>query len=118
MAALPSYVDILVDDWGEEPDPSVERAEMERGPPTEALVNSKVLVEVQATLLFGSKADALAFEAWYYDTIKRIGWFDVVHPLSGATVSMRFKAGNIGRIAARTRAFNTFQRSTVMEYLR
>jgi hypothetical protein len=118
MAALPNYVDVLVDGWGEEPDPSVERSEMERGPAAEAIINSRVQVELQATLAFRSKADALAFETWYYDTIKRVGWFDVVHPVSGVVTSMHFKAGNIGRLVARSRAFNTFQRNVVLEYMR
>lgn len=118
MAALPSYVDLLADDFGLEPDPSVDRIEMERGPPKQAVRNSQVLVAMSVTLLFKSKADAVSFEAWWMDTIGRVGAFDIAHPLTGATVSVSFKGGAIGQLKPRSRAFNAFQRSAVLEYLR
>lgn len=117
MATLPDYVEVAVDGWGEEPDPAVERTEMERGPAKETVLNSVLVNETTATLLFKSKADALSFRTWWNDTIGRIGWFDMTHPISGETISAHFKGGAIGRVTPRNRAFTTFQRTVTLEWL-
>lgn len=118
MAAFPSYVKVLFAGYGEEFDPAVERTEMERGVPTQRVINSGVLVEVHATLLFSRTTDIASFETWYHGTIKRIGWFDLVHPRTGATVVARFKGGDIGRLVPRNPQFSRATRAVVMEYLR
>lgn len=118
MATFPAYVGILFAGYGEEADPAVERTEMERGVPVQRLLNSGVMVDVAATLLFSSSADITAFEDWYYDTISRIGWFDMPHPRTGATVTARFKGGSIGRLVPRNPQFNRATRAVVLEYLR
>lgn len=118
MASLPAYVHVLFAGYGEEFDPSVERAEMERGVPKQRLLNSGVLMQVNATLLFSTAADIAAFEAWYFDTLKRIGWFDMTHPRTGAAISARFRGGNIGTLTPRNPQFSRATRSVVVEYLR
>lgn len=118
MATLPSYVTILFDGFGEEFDPSVLRIEMERGVPKQRVINTHVMQEVAARLLFKSKADAASFEAWYFDTIERIGWFDFVHPRTGVTVSGRFKEGRIGQLIPLVPDFSWSARDVVLEYLR
>ena len=118
MATLPSYVQILFAGYGEDFVPSVERTEMERGVPKQRLLNSGVLMQVHATLLFSSPADMAAFETWYFDTIERIGWFDMPHPRTGATISARFQGGKIGRLVPRNPQFNRATRDLVLEYLR
>jgi hypothetical protein len=118
MAALPSYVRILFAGYGEEFDPSVERTEMERGVPKQRVINSQVMQELHATLLFSSTADAGSFETWYFDTIKRVGFFDFVHPRTGATHSGRFKDASIGRLEPRNARYSRATRAVVIEYLR
>lgn len=118
MAALPGYVEILFSGYGEEFDPSVERTEMERGLPKQRIGNSQVLQRLECTLLFGSKADAAAFETWYFDTIGRIGSFTLDHPRTGASITARLEGGRIGKLVPRNAAFTTSQRAVVFEYLR
>lgn len=118
MASLPSYVELLVDGFGHEPDPGVQSVEMERGPTVSAVVNSQVRVELSLTLAFKSKADVVAFETWWLETIERVGAFDMTHPLTGATISANFKGGAIGKIVPRNRAATTYQCATTVEYMR
>lgn len=118
MAALPSYVTLLFPDFGEEFDPSVLRTEMERGVPKQRVINTHVMQEVDARLLFKSQADAAAFETWYFTEIKRIGFFDFVHPRTGATHSARFKEGRIGRLMPLVPDFSWTVRDVTLEYLR
>ena len=118
MATLPSYVTILFDGFTEDFDPSVLRTEMDRGIPKQRVINSKVLAEINGQLLFKSKADAANFETWYFDTIKRIGWFDMKHPHTGVTISARFKGGNIGRLVPISPDFSWCTREVTFEYLR
>lgn len=117
MASLPDYVIYQLAGYSESFDPSVERTEMERGVPKERRINSRVLMKVNATFIFKSLADANAFEDWYFDTIKRIGWFTVTNPRVGMK-SMRFEGGNIGDLIPLAPDFSTCVRQVVMEYLR
>lgn len=119
MATLPGYARILFAGYGEEFDPAVERTEMERGVPKQRLLNTGVMVEVSASLAFESAADADAFETWYFDEIKRIEFFQMNHPRTGATISARFKGGKIGTLAPRSPRMNRFTRTgVIVEYLR
>lgn len=117
MAAFPSYACIQFSDYSESFDPSVERTEMERGMPKQRRINSRVLVTVNALIIFKTKADSIAFESWYFDTIGRIGFFDVTHPRYGLK-SMRFQSGNIGDLVPLTSDFSVSQRVVTLEYLR
>ena len=118
MAQFPSYVKIRFAGYAEEFDPSVERVEMERGVPKMRLVNSQVMQDLMATLQFNSAAEAAAFEAWYFDDIKRIGWFTMEHPRTKATITARFKNGGIGRLVPLMTQFKFSVRDVVLEYLR
>ncbi|WP_313171474.1 hypothetical protein [Stenotrophomonas sp.] len=118
MAYFPTYAQILTDGFTESFDPAVERTDMERGVPKQRLINSQVLVKLSATLLFRSAADVVAFEAWYFDTIKRIGWFQLKHPRTGALITARFENGSIGTLSPLAPAFFIASRTVVMEYVR
>ncbi len=118
MASFPAYVSVLASGYGEDFDPSIQRTEMERGVPKERRLNSQVLAKVEATLLFDSPADIAAFETWYFQTINRIGWFDLVHPRTGATVTARFEGARLGRLTPRNPMFSRATRTVVFEYLR
>lgn len=118
MATLPSYVTMLFDGYGEEFDPSIERTQMERGVPKQRVLNDHVMQDIEVRLLFKSAADAASFEAWYFGTIKRIGWFDVTHPRMGGTVEARFKEARIGKLVPLIPDFSWCARDVVLEYLR
>ena len=118
MAALPSYVTVLFGGYGETISPAVERSEMERGMAKQVVLNTRPVAEINARLLFKSEADAASFETWYMDDIGRIDFFDVVHPRTGATISARFKGGDIGRLIPMIPDFSWSQRDVVLEYLR
>lgn len=118
MAQFPADVQILFDGYGEEFDPSVYSTQMERGRPKRKILNRQVLMQVQAKLLFSSKASMAAFEDWYFDTIKRVGEFDFIHPRTGATHRGCFADGAIGRLLPRNPQFTHATRDVVLEYLR
>ena len=118
MAALPSYVAIRFPEWGEGFDPSVLRTEMERGPAKQRIENTHVSKQPKATFLFKSAADAIAFEDWYFDTIGRIGWFDMTHPVTGATIQARFMGGDIGELVPLAPNFAQSQRTVTLEFMR
>ena len=118
MADFPTYACIMRDGYSESFDPSVLRTEMERGLPKERLLNSQVLMKINATLLFKSKEDVSNFETWYFDTIKRIGWFNMKHPRTGNTIYARFEGGNIGSLSPLAPRFFAASREVIIEYLR
>ena len=119
MATLPSYAQILFDGFGEEFDPSVERTEMERGVAKQRLLNTQVMAEIPVSLLFATPADTAAFEDWYFGVLRRIDWFQMPHPRTGATITARFKGGKIGRLAPRSPRMTRYVRTgVVLEYLR
>lgn len=118
MASFPSYVEILFDGYSETFDPSVERTEMERGMPKQRRINSRVLMKLSCSLLFRSKADIALFETWYFGTIKRVGFFTMTHPRTGATINARFEGGDIGTMIPLLTQFRVARRDVVIEYLR
>ncbi|QHG87929.1 hypothetical protein ACCQ13_14660 [Xanthomonas sp. NCPPB 1638] len=118
MATFPAYAGVLYDTVRCSFDPSVLRTEMERGVPKQRVLNSRVLTKVAMTLDFASPTTALAFESWYFDEIRRVGWFDFLHPLSGVTLQARFENGGIGELRPAEGAERPWQRDVVVEYLR
>jgi len=104
----------LSDSW----EPAVERTEMERGVPKQRLVNSQVLAKLRVSLYFATSAAADEFDAWYFDDIKRIGWFDFRHPRNGRMLRVRFEGGAVGELVlVDETAFDT-TRQVTLEYLR
>lgn len=118
MATFPDYACVQFDGYSETFDPSVQRTEMERGVPKQRLLNSQVLVKLNVTLAFRSAEDVAAFDDWYFDVIKRIGWFTMPHPRTLQTINARFENGSIGTLSPRATQFAVAQRTLVLEYLR
>jgi len=118
MAALPGYVTVLFSDLSENFDPEVIKGEMERGMPKERLGNSRVVMRVPVKLRTMTRADSLAFDDWYFDTIKRIGYFDWYDTRSQTTRSVRLKDGALGALTPLRPGFEVADRSAVLEYLR
>lgn len=118
MATITDFAKILFTGYSESFDPSVERTEMDRGIPKQRVGNSQVLMKINASLIFMSAADESGFESWYFDVLKRIGWFVIQHPRTGATISARFENGAMGTLAPQAPAFAISQRDVVLEYMR
>lgn len=118
MAQLPSNLTILLDDAGEEFDPGVIASEVERGLAKMRVGQSRVVVDVPATLLFDSAQAADDFEKWYFNTIRRIGFFTWVDPRTGATRTGRFKGGAIGKLIPTIADYAQSKRTVTLEYLR
>ncbi|WP_126945712.1 hypothetical protein [Xanthomonas sp. BRIP62418] len=118
MSVFPAYAGILYDTVRRSFDPAVMRTEMERGMPKQRVTSTGVLMKLAMTLDFATPADAMAFENWYFDDIRRIGWFDFVHPLSGALLQVRFENGGIGELRPVEGADRPWQCDVTVEYLR
>lgn len=118
MAALPGYVKLLRDDAGERFDPGVVASEMEKGLAKLRVNQNRVVVKVAATLFFKSRQDSLSFEDWYFNDIRRIGWFDWRDHRTGQVRSIRFKGGDVGQLISLTTRFGRSKRSVTLEYLR
>lgn len=118
MAELPRYVRLLRDGAGEEFDPGVVVSEMEKGLAKMRVGQSRVVVEVAATLLFRSRQDTLDFDDWYFQTIKRVGWFDWRDSRTLTVRSVRFKGGAIGQLLPLSPRYGYAKRSVTLEYLR
>lgn len=118
MAALPSYVVVRMSGYSEQFDPSVERTEMERGMPKQRVLNSRVIVSLQVSLLMETTEQAEDFLDWYHDVIGRIGFFNMRHPRTGQTISARFPGGQIGTLSSAAGTDHLWQRDVVIEYLR
>ena len=118
MATFPGYVKLILAGAGEGFDPSVEVTEMERGPAKMRVGNTHVMKRFRATAVFFSETDAQAFEDWYFDEVKRIGYFDLRHPLTGQTLLVRFENGAIGELLPITGGFGLSSRDLVFEYQR
>lgn len=118
MAALPSYVRMLRDDAGVQFDPGVLVSDMERGLAKTRITQSRVVAEVTATLFFRSRQDSNSFADWYFDVIKRAGFFDWRDSSTGQIRSVRFKGGDIGKLVPKASRYGKAQRAVTLEYLR
>lgn len=119
MEIFPSYAKFELDGFGDDiPDPSVRRIEMERGIPKQEIINTDVRKVLSGNIIFLTNADVVAFENWYFDTIKRVDQFQMRHPVTGLTIIGRFVGGKIGRLVPATGGFGVAQRSVEVEYMR
>lgn len=118
METFPSYAEVRFADYGEEFDPSVERTEMERGVPRQRLLNTHVIQTIEASVQFRSAQAVADFEAWYFDNLKRIGWFNMEHPRTGQIIRARFQGGKIGKLQPLNTQFRFAKRDLVLEYMR
>ncbi len=115
--AWPTYAQLVVQGASEGFDASIERTEMERGVPKQRILNTDVMVQISATVLFRTREDIASFETWYFTTLGRIGWFELTHPRTGETVQARF-VGGLGELIPQTGSFLIATRDVTLEYLR
>ena len=118
MAQLPSNALVMFSNLQNGFDASVERDEMERGPAKERVLNDTVVANQSLSLYFETLAAAEEFEAWYFQVIKRIGWFTMRHPYKSTDITARFIKGDIGQLVPDQHGYGDFRRDTVVEYMR
>jgi hypothetical protein len=94
MATFPTYAQILYKDYSKKRESSLLRSEMESGPPKQARYKYNVMEVHSVKIYIDSKANFLLFETWYKDDLSDgANWFDFVDPISGSTISARFRDG-------------------------
>lgn len=118
MNQLPSTTTVMMDGFAESSDPSVERTEMERGVPKQRIVNTRVMAKIKVALYFSTSAAADEFDSWYFDTLKRIGWFTFRNPRNGRELTVRFDGGSAGELTLIDDTDFDSKRSVTLEYLR
>ncbi len=117
--ALPDYARIMFDGHAIEFDPGIIVSEFERGLSKMRVGQSRVIMNLKAYLLFKTAEDSISFENWYFDTIKRIGWFRIPDPrIPDATLTVRFKDADIGTLEPISGAYAVCRRAVTFEYLR
>lgn len=91
---------------------------MERGMAKMRVGSSRVVVDVAVTLQFSSTKDTETFEDWYFNTIRRIGFFNWYDTRTGVVRTVRFKDGALGELVPLAQGFAVAQRTATLEYLR
>lgn len=118
MATFPN-VQLDWRDLSEKPESVIDRTEMERGIPKQRRVASDARVELAVTVYFDTKAEAIAFEDWFYEDIDAgAAWFDFLHPRTGAVIPARIVNGEIGELKFQQRTLQASSRSFKLEYWR
>lgn len=119
MATWPLYAKFITDGFTEDDsDPSVLRTEMDRGVPKQRIVNSDVMQKIVGVILFTNREDIDLFDTWYFETIKRIDWFDIPHPRTGKITRMRIVGGKRGPLTPTASFFHVAQRGPIeLEYM-
>lgn len=91
---------------------------MERGLSKLRVTSARVVKQVEVTLQFKSAGDTEAFEDWYFNTVRRIGFFDWYDTRTSVVRVVRFKGGALGELVPLTQGFAVAQRTATLEYLR
>ena len=86
--AWPTYGKLKLQGFGEKPDSSVLRTEMESGPPKESIVKSRVMVPRTVTYTF-TLAEYNTWKTWFASEANGGKWFNWIDPLDGSTRSTR-----------------------------
>lgn len=119
MATFPPSARYDWRDLSEKPESVVDRTEMERGIPKQRRTASDARVEVAITVHHDTKADAAAFEDWFFDDINAgQAWFDFLHPRLGITVQARIVKGELGELKFVNPTLQVSSRSFKLEYWR
>ncbi|TXI23131.1 MAG: hypothetical protein E6Q67_04950 [Roseateles sp.] len=119
MAVFPPNTKFDWQDLALTPESIVQRSEMERGIPKQQRTQSDARVEVQMTVHHDTKAEAAAFEDWFFDDLMGgQGWFDWTHPVTGTVVQARVVDGQLGPLKFAQPTLQASSRSFKIEYWR
>lgn len=118
MAAFPN-VKFNWQDLAFTPESVVERSEMERGIPKQRRKASDAREELDLTIYFDTKAEAGAFEDWFFDVINAgQDWFDFPHPVTAAVLQARVVNGELGALKFDQPTLQASRRALKIEYWR
>lgn len=93
MATWPFYAKFLADGFSVRRESALMRTDMETGPAKQARVRSRVLVQRSGSILLETKAEYLAFVAWFANDISEgASWFDWTDPVDGVLKTARIAA--------------------------
>lgn len=118
IAEFPSYPIALVEGYSDEFDPGVLVSPFDRGLPKMRVSQRRTAREVTITYSFATIEDSNQFEDWYFNVVKRVGFFTWKDHRGGAIRTARFKGGSIGAITPVTGDFGYSRRTVTIEYLR
>lgn len=103
MPTFPSYAKILRDGFAVKRESALLRSEMESGPPKQAKVRSRVMIERPVRVIVETLADYNSFVTWFSTTINEGNdWFDWTDPVDGVTKAVRFVGGGLDASPAAT----------------
>lgn len=92
MAVWPPYAQIA--SIGEDPQSALIRTPMESGPPKQAKVRSKQMINRPLAVALDSKSDYLSFRAWVDHTLNRgRDWFSWADPVDDTVKQARILNG-------------------------
>lgn len=117
MNELPSGVQVLAAGFEDVPKPDVQRDEMDRGPMNQELINQRIRYEMTVTFLMDTRSALDAFEHWYTNVIKIVGWWDMPHPRTGKTIRVRLIKGERGAAVPIVPGFRAATVTATVEYL-
>lgn len=119
MAAFPTNVKYDWRDLTETAESVTEGSKMERGIPKQRRIASDARVELALTVHFDSRAEALAFDSFFFDDINAgQDFFDFTHPRTGAVVQARVVGGEMGSLKFKQPTLEKSTRSFKLEYWR
>ena len=109
-----SVARLLLEGYGEQPEPAVLRTEMESGPPKQARVLSRVMVTRPVVCYFATVANYQTFMAWFRDGINYgADWFHWPDPVDGTSKLARIVGGKVASTAISRRQWRvTFSLET------
>lgn len=116
MATWPTYAKFIASGYQVEDEVAVERTQMENGVARERLIDEESRWMITGTIFLRTKQQLRDFENWRKNDIKKIGWFNIRHPINGGTIKARFVAGKVGAIMAVDSSFQATTRQAVLEY--
>lgn len=118
MSNFPDFAGIILEGYKESiPDPSVKRTDMERGPAIQQVMNKRVYQNISLTIMFEAKSDIELFYEWYFNDIRRAGFFALKHPRTGRTIQARFPSGKIGELLPVKSGFGISTITADVEYM-
>ena len=92
-ATFPTYGQMSLGEYSESGDPGLLRTPMESGPPKQALVAARSMLQREISLVY-TASEFQSFRTWWRDTIARgTDWFSWDDPVDGATKLVRIPGG-------------------------
>lgn len=96
MATFPTYAKLVLEGFKKDRESALQRTDMERGPPKQPRIKSRVLVTRKLTYAFDSKTDYNNFLTWFNTSINRgAAWFDWTDPETSTVKKARIVNGKL-----------------------